>query len=360
MKFRVEAKPLAAAMGRVSGRSTIPILSHVHIAAADGAVSLTTTNLDVRLTIKIAAEVAEAGTTTTPIMLLRDLTRRLDAPAELETADKLLTLRSGRGRFRLPTLPAEDYPREMRADKGAATFSVPAADLLRLLDRTLFVAAIDGARHNLCGVYFRAAGERLRAVATDSYRIAQAETTLPPGAAAMPGVIIPHKTAEILLPFLAAEEGTVELAVGEHVFRADLGDAPLPSKLIEAKFPDYQRVVPTKLDTAILTDAAPRAGVIERVALLCDGKTHIVTLTAEEGARVAVSAAPIVGGGEEEVEGTLTGTGGRVAFNSRYALDCLRRLPDTVWVEFTDIGTPIVLRDPADDGALYLVTLCRV
>jgi DNA polymerase-3 subunit beta len=366
MKFRVEAKPLATALGRlaglVDGRATVPILSHVLLVAHDSAVNLTTTDLACTLSLRIEAVVEEAGMVAAPVVQLCGLARRLAAPAEIEAQEgKLLTLRSGRGRFRLPTLPPEDYPREPEPDKGAVTFSMPAADLLQLLDRTLFAAAVDPAlRRHLCGVFLHTAGETLRAVTTDGHRLALGEAPLPQGAATIPGVSIPHKTAQLLPPLLAAAEEAAELTVGERLIRIAIGEACLTSKLIEGRFPEYERVIPTKRDTTILADAAPLAAAVERVALLCDGiKNHIVALTAEEGTGVTISATSILGGGEEEVEATLTGPGGRVAFNARYLLDALKRLPDTVSIEFADPSTPVVLRDPADDGALFVVTPCR-
>jgi DNA polymerase-3 subunit beta len=358
IKFCVAAKPLAAALGRLANlvdkRSPIAIVNHARIAAAEEALSLTATDLDLQLTIKLEAEVAEAGATTAPIDLLRELSRRLESSATFETTEGRLILCSGRGRFRLPTLPAEDFPL-FTVGQASHQFRMRAADLRRLLDRTVFAAAEGDRRYYLCGVFLHIASNALRAVATNGHRLAWTEVALPAGAAEMPGVILPRKAAEHLLPPLNGRDGEAEVVLSASGFWCDTGDAILTSKLVDGTFPDYERVIPSDHASALLVDAGALAAAIERVALLCGGKTRVIALTAAEDASTLSTTD---GEGEEQVEGQLTGPSVRVAFNSQYVLDCLKHL-DAAWIEFTDAGRPIILRDPADSGTLFVVTPCR-
>ena len=210
MKLTIERTALLKALAHVQSvverRSTIPILSNVRIeASSTGQVRLTATDMDLAIVEEAPATVAKAGATTTSAHTLYDIVRKLPEGAQLEfapaSADGRLVLRSGRAKYELPCLPVEDFP-VMAEGELPYEFSLPAADLRRLIAKSRFAISTEETRYYLNGIYLHAAvseGQgRLRAVATDGHRLARIEMPAPAGAEGMPGIIVPRKAvAEI-------------------------------------------------------------------------------------------------------------------------------------------------------------------
>src|SRR5215831_18010337 len=231
MKLTIERgallKSLAHVQSVVERRNTIPILSNVLLEAADGALALTAT----------------------------DIVRKLPEGAQVQldgTGDGAqVTLKAGRSRFVLATLPKEDFP-AMGAGDLPHQFGIAVQELRNLIDRTRFAISTEETRYYLNGIYLHAttSGEVkvLRAVATDGHRLARFEMPLPAGAAEMPGIIVPRKAVGELRKLLDEADGRVEVALSDAKIRFVVGGVTLTSKLIDGTFPDYQRVIPTGND----------------------------------------------------------------------------------------------------------------
>src|SRR6202051_1577138 len=205
MKVTVERSELLKSLGHVhrvgERRNTIPILANVLLQADRSKLALKATDLDVEVTDTIAAEVGPGGSTTVPAHMFFDIVRKLPEGAQIvldSSGDRAsLTIRAGRSRFSLQTLPESDFP-DLAAGEMTHKFSLPAKDLKRLIDKTQFAISTEETRYYLNGIYLHAAdagkAATLREGATDGARLAQVDLAAPEGAAGMPGVIVPRKT----------------------------------------------------------------------------------------------------------------------------------------------------------------------
>src|SRR4051794_36115598 len=243
MKVTVERAELLKSLGHVhrvvERRNTIPILANVLVRADNSRLAFKATDLDLEVTESIAAEVSPGGATTVPAHMFYEIVRKLPEGAQVlleASGDRaVLSIRAGRSRFTLQTLPESDFP-DLAAGEMTHSFKLGAADLKRLIDKTQFAISTEETRYYLNGIYLHSAGSAnaaaLRAVATDGHRLAQVELSLPDGANGMPGIIIPRKTVGEVQRLIedSTSEVTVELSQGK--IRFTLGDVVLTSKLI--------------------------------------------------------------------------------------------------------------------------------
>src|SRR5436305_2415950 len=253
MKVTVERAALLKSIGHVhrvvERRNTIPILANVLIRADKGRLSLKATDLDLEVIESIAAEVGPGGATTVPAHMIYDIVRKLPEGAQIvleATGDRAsLTIRAGRSRFTLQTLPESDFP-DLAAGDMTHKFNVTAADLKRLIDKTQLASSTEETRYYLNGIYLHTAGTAksptLRGVATDGHRLAQFELPLPAGASGMPGIIVPRKTVAEVQRLIEDNDAEVNIELSQGKIRFRLGDTVLTSKLIDGTFPDYVRV----------------------------------------------------------------------------------------------------------------------
>jgi len=265
MKVTLERNALLKSLGHVhrvvERRNTYPILANVLLKAASGALDLRATDLDIEVTESVPAMVATAGTTTVPAHTLYEIVRKLADGAEvrLETEGEQMLLTSGRSRFHLGCLSPDSFP-DLKSGAFSHSFSMPAATLRDLIERTQFAISNEETRYYLNGIYVHTleAGKEmvLRAVATDGHRMARAETEAPAGSRGMPGIIIPKKTVGEVLKLLEGAEGDVGVEVSDTKIRFTLNGVVLLSKLIEGTFPDYERVTPKNNDKALSVDRA--------------------------------------------------------------------------------------------------------
>ncbi|MEL7346722.1 MAG: DNA polymerase III subunit beta, partial [Pseudomonadota bacterium] len=255
MRVAIERAALLKAMSRAQGvverKNTIPILANVLMEAEAGQISLRATDLDIEVIERLPANVETAGATTVSAQLLHDIVRKLPEGAEvtlaLDPGSGQLHISAGRSRFKLATLPREDFPL-MASSEYAVSYAAPAPILRRLFDKSKFAVSVEETRYYLNGVYLHVADEagapHLRAVATDGHRLARIDADLPEGAAGAPGVIVPRKTVGELRKLLDDDEATVQVSVSETKIRFSVGQLVLTSKVIDGSFPDYTRVIP--------------------------------------------------------------------------------------------------------------------
>src|SRR5215218_487082 len=210
MKVTVERVALLRALGHVhrvvERRNTIPILSNVLLRADHEGLKLKATDLDMEVTETIRADVSQAGATTVPAHVIYDIVRKLPEGSQvsLETTGESgqMQLRSGRSRFMLQALAEGDFP-DLAAGEMTVSFSLPAQDLKRLIEKTQFAISTEETRYYLNGIFLHTieveGTTMLRAVATDGHRLARVEIPAPAGSEGMPGIIIPRKAvAEIV------------------------------------------------------------------------------------------------------------------------------------------------------------------
>src|SRR6185295_138420 len=244
MKVTVERAALLKTLGHVhrvvERRNTIPILANLLIRAEKTALAIKATDLDLEVIEKISAEVSPTGATTVPAHMFYDIVRKLPEGSQvvLEAAGDRpsLTIRAGRSRFSLQTLPESDFP-DLAAGEMTHRFAVPAKDLKRLIDKTQFAISTEETRYYLNGIYLHTAGNgktnSLRAVATDGHRLAQVELDAPKGAEGMPGIIVPRKTVGEVLRLIEDSEAEIGIELSATKIRFTIGHVVLTSKLID-------------------------------------------------------------------------------------------------------------------------------
>ncbi|MBK1839343.1 DNA polymerase III subunit beta [Azospirillum sp. YIM B02556] len=376
MNITIERAALLRSLGHVQSvverRNTIPILSNVLLRAGDGELSLAATDMDLEIVETVPATVGRPGGTTAPAHTLFDIVRKLPdgSQVELDIAGDgtVLTLRAGRSQFKLSCLPVEDFPQLSSGDLKH-NFSVAAADLRGLIDRTRFAISTEETRYYLNGIYLHAAKSKmgsletpvLRAVATDGHRLARVEMPLPDGAEAIPGVIIPRKTVTEIRKLVDEAADRIELSVSDNKIRFGFDSVVVTSKLIDGTFPDYERVIPVGNDKVMEVDAKLFAAAVDRVATISTEKSRAVKLSLVRGALTLSATSPESGSATEELEVNYAESPLEIGFNSRYLLDITQQI-EGEGAQFTlaDAASPTIIRDVADSTALYVLMPMRV
>ena len=374
MRLSIERAVILKALNHVQSvverRNTIPILSNVLLSAQGDQLKLTATDLDIEISEAAAAEIEAAGATTAPAQYLYDFVRKLpeNAPVQLETKgdDQRLFITSGRAsRLNLPILPSGDFP-TMPSDGFETRFEIHPTELSRLIDKTRFAISTEETRYYLNGIFFHTAANDagqpvLRAVATDGHRLALADVAAPEGAQGMPGVIVPRKTINELKRLLDDAADLVEIAVSSQKIRFTLGNAILTSKLIDGSFPEYARVIPKGNAKKLKLDNKTFADAVDRVATVSAERSRSVRLAIEAGTVTLTVNNPDAGVATEDVPADYESDALEIGFNARYLLDVAGQIEgESALFELADSGSPTLVRDEADENALYVLMPLRV
>jgi DNA polymerase-3 subunit beta len=378
MKVTVERAQLVKSLTHVhrvvERRNTIPILSNVLLRAEGGELKLKATDLDIEIAEAIPAMVEQPGATTVPAHMIHDIVRKLPDGAQVELSTRAdgatLDIRSGRSKFSLQMLPESDFP-DLTAGTFSHGFTIAAADLKRLVDRTWFAISTEETRYYLNGIYFHAvenAGElKFRAVATDGHRLARAEIVAPHGAEDMPGIIVPRKTVGEIQKLVDDPEAKVTVELSDSKIRLTFAAGGegvgivLTSKLIDGTFPDYGRVIPQGNDKVMRVDRNEFATAVDRVSTISSERGRAVKLTMGEGRLVLSVTNPDSGSATEELPIEYDHETLDIGFNSRYLLDIASQLEtETALFRFSDPGSPTLICDDGASSALYVLMPMRV
>jgi DNA polymerase III subunit beta len=372
MKVTVERAALLKSLSHmhrvVERRNTIPILANVLVRAEKSALHLKATDLDLEVVESVAAEVAPAGSTTVPAHMFYEIVRKLPEGAQIvleTTGDRaVLSIRAGRSRFTLQTLPESDFP-DLAPGDMSHKFKLPAAELKHLIDKTQFAISTEETRYYLNGIYLHTVGSgkaaKLRAVATDGHRLAQFELPLPAGASGMPGVIIPRKTVGEVQRLIEDSEAEVGIELSQAKIRFVIADVVLTSKLIDGTFPDYARVIPLGNDKELTVDKNDFKAAVDRVSTVSSERGRAVKLSLTGGRLVLSVTNPDSGSATEELEVEYGADPIDIGFNSRYLLDIADQLEGEVaLLKLADPGSPTLIQDKDAKGALYVLMPMRV
>lgn len=367
MRFTLPRQVLLPALQLVSGaverRQTLPVLANVLLVVADGRLRLTATDLEVELVSQLSLEGGfEPGEITVPARKFLDICRSLPDSAELniQLDDGKLLIRSGRSRFSLSTLPASEFP-NIEEGPDNLEFNLPQGLLKSLVDHTHFAMAQQDVRYYLNGMLVEVGEGRVTAVATDGHRLAlcPAEVGLP--FADKTQVIVPRKGILELGRLLEASETPIRLSLGANHIHASTEQFSFTSKLVDGRFPDYDRVLPRGGDKLIELSRESLRESLQRAAILCNEKFRGVRLNLSEGLLRIQSNNPEQEEAEIELEIDYHGGTLEIGFNVGYLLDVLNTVKaEQVKLTFADANSSLLMEEVGGSRALYVVMPMRL
>jgi DNA polymerase-3 subunit beta len=366
MKFTIERshliKPLQQVSGALGGRPTLPILGNLLLKVEDNVLSMTATDLEVELVSKVTLEGDfEAGSITVPSRKFLDICRGLpdDSIITFVLEGDRVQVRSGRSRFSLATLPANDFP-NIEDWQSEVEVSLTQSDLRTLIEKTQFSMANQDVRYYLNGMLFEIDGTTLRSVATDGHRMAVSQTQL--GADfAQKQIIVPRKGVQELVKLMDAPEQPVVLQIGSSNVRAEVNNFIFTSKLVDGRFPDYRRVMPQSTNKTLEASCDELRQAFSRAAILSNEKFRGVRVNLT-GSEMRITANnPEQEEAEEMLDVTFEGDAIEIGFNVSYVLDVLNTLRcEKVRVSMSDANASALIENADDDSAMYVVMPIRL
>jgi DNA polymerase III subunit beta len=354
---------LQAVAGIVERRHTLPILANVLLRKNGPRIEFTTSDLEIQ--VRTAAELGgDAGSfaSTVGARKLIDILRTLppDQVVTLSSNQNKLTLSGGKSRFTLQTLPADDFPLVNEAVDFGPAFAVPQKTLKSLINQVHFAMAVHDIRYYLNGILFVAEGRTLTLVATDGHRLALAQATLE---ADIPkqDVILPRKTVLELQRLLKDEDTPIELRFAGNQAKFSFSGMEFVTKLVEGKFPDYNRVIPKVLKNSLTLGRAPLLSSLQRAAILTSEKFKAVRVNVEPGLlRLSASNAEQEEA-KEELEVDYNGDAIEIGFNVTYLIDALANSSaEMVKLELQDSSSSALFSLPDQPGFKYVVMPMRI
>ena len=357
--------PLQSVSGIVEKRHTLPILSNVLLEKKGEILTFLATDIEIQITTAavVTSENGD-GAITVGARKLQDILRSLPESAEvtLNLEEKRLLLKAGKSRFSLQTLPAEDFPRMVISEAEKSKISVTQRQFRYLLGQTQFSMAAQDVRYYLNGLLLLVDGGELRAVATDGHRLAYASMSLGENTV-LPRqeLILPRKTVLELNRLLADSEDLLHIEMSSNQIRFQFGSITLVSKLIDGKFPDYERVIPTSLKNVVTLNRTLLLQSMVRAAILTNEKFRGVRLILASGSLKIMAANAEHEEAQEEIEVDYTGDVIDVGFNVGYLLDVLNNAAsEMVEWGFNDAGSSALLTIPGNDRFKYVVMPMRI
>ncbi len=349
-------------VGVVERRQTLPILGNLLVSADEGRVSIIGTDLEIEIRSSSEAIVAEGGRVTIPARKLSEICRSLREGADIRfmvTGDRCV-LTAERGRYVLGTLPAADFP-NVEAQPAEEVFTVEESTLKRLLEKTGFAMAQQDVRYYLNGLLLQVEKEVVRAVATDGHRLAAFESACSVDLKESRSVIIPFKTVNELRRQLGFGSSIVQVEIGERLIRFLAGRTVTTSKLVDGRYPEYERVIPTGLSKVAYADKDSLKRALSRTAILSNEKYRGVRLVFEPNVLRLVAHNPEQEEAVEEMELVYSGEPTTIGFNVAYLSDLLNAVDsESVEVRFEDGNSSSLWRGKEASGETYVVMPMRL
>jgi len=355
-------KPLQAVSGIVERRHTLPILANVLLEQRDGSLYVTATDLEMQITAHSTLSGKEGQATTVGARKLQDLLRALpdDATLNIDVGNNKMTVRAGRSRFNLQTLAAADYPRISQGSEQLQSLSLPQKDLRSLFKLVEFAMAQQDIRYYLNGMLLVIDKGSLQAVATDGHRLSWASLAID-GDYARAEVILPRKTVLELSKLLEDDDTPVTIDLLPNQARFRFANVELVSKVVDGKFPDYNRVIPTGHGKKIELDRGTLLSALSRAAILSNEKFRGVRLVLGDDQLKIICTNSEQEEAEEQLPVAYAGESIDIRFNITYLLDVLSNLAgEKVNFAFGDANSSALVTLPERDDYKYVVMPMRI
>lgn len=359
-------RPLQMISGVVERRQTLPILSNILVTVKEQALSLTATDLEVELIGNVElTEPATPGITTVSARKLLDFCRTLpeDAVITLALEGDHAILRSGRSRFLLTTLPAEEFP-TVQGGPFSIEFDMSQAKLKKVISKVHFAMGQQDVRHYLNGALFDIKQGIMRCIATDGHRLAfSSADSIDVAPEAQAKVILPRKSVLELIRLLDAnQDENVKVSIGENHFRVKSPDFTFTSKLISAQYPDYDKLIPRHIENTATASRDALKQALTRASILSNEKFRGIRLQLEQDTLRIVANNPEQEEAEEMVQMEYQGSGMEIGFNVAYLLDVVSAISSEMisWSFSNDPNGGVLIKSPEHDDSLYVVMPMRL
>ena len=362
MNFNIKRASLLSCLQCVSGnierRQTLPILSNVLFDIKPNSLSVTATDMEVELiAVDTDLEFEQAARFTLPSRKLLDICRSLpeEAVIDFDVQENTAQIKSGKSRFTLATLPAQEYPL-IDITEETIDFKLSYKELIKLLTNTQFAMAQQDVRYYLNGLMLEILPDKIKAVATDGHRLAYDETETQTSVNEDRQIIIPRKGVTELIRLLQTSQCDVDIKVSKNHVHAASGNLTLTSKLIDGKFPDYQRVIPKTSETIIVADRKELKNSLSRVSILSNEKYRGVKISLRENAIEILAHNPEKEEAKEEVSVTYQGNEMEIGFNVSYLIDALTTIDtDKVKLSVLDPNSSCLITPEKESHCQYVV-----
>jgi len=357
-------KALSIVAGVVEKRQAKPLLSHILIQTQkDGGVTLTGTDLEIEMVMMVAADIGEEGSITVPGRKLLDIVRALPAESmvRLQTDGDRVKISAGRSRFQLSTLPVEDFP-SLKEEAWEMSFTMNRSLLHRVIEKTQFCMAQQDVRYYLNGLMFETLPGSLKAVGADGHRLAMCTVALSGDNVIEKQVIVPRKGVAEMARFLGSEEGDVEVRLSGNHIQVRQDKLIFTSKLIDGRFPDYNRVVPASVKEVVLLPREALREMLTRVGIVSTEKFRGIRLEFNKTQLIASASNPERDEAVEELELEVSAPEFEVGFNVGYLIEAISAMSSAqVELGWNDSNSGCRLKPAAaEEGVVYVVMPMRL
>jgi len=354
--------PLQQVIGAVERRQTLPILGNVLVKSSGGDLSLTATDLEIEMVAGVTADSSDDFQTTIPARKLLDICKALPDGSTIAFSidENRVSLTSARSRFTLASLPARDFPGLDEIDEQQS-FSIPQNQFKGLFDKTSFAMAQQDVRYYLNGILMELTPGKIKLVATDGHRLALSEVELDTGVETDKQIIIPRKAVLELSRLLEASDNPVKCILSQNHLRVETDQLVFTTKLIDGKFPDYQRVIPVDGNKTMEVERDTLKQSMSRIAILSNEKYRGIRLTLSSGNLSIQANNPDQEEAEEELQVDYDEAEMEIGFNVTYLIDVLNVLnSEKVQIKLKDSNSSAIMSDSKDSSSLYVVMPMRL
>ncbi|MDH5230524.1 MAG: DNA polymerase III subunit beta [Gammaproteobacteria bacterium] len=355
-------RPLQLVSGVVEKRQTLPILSNVLLELNQDGLKVTATDLEMEVIARSEVDQSMPGKITVPVRKLQDTCKTLpdDAILNFELKENKAVIKSGKTRFTLTTMPAEEFP-VIDTKKSVFEFQIQQNSLKRLIEKTQFAMAIQDVRYYLNGLLVEAENNKLRAVATDGHRLALCDVSADIQTSEKVQVIIPRKGILELSRLLEDNDEPVNVVIGENYFRVVFKNVIFTTKLIDGKYPNYEGVIPTGGDKVMYADRNILRQCLIRTSILSNEKYRGIRLDISNNTLIAKANNPEQEEAEDEVTVSYDNDALAIGFNVNYLTDAISAVDtEQVRVIFSDSNGSALVKPFEDEDCLYVVMPMRL
>ena len=367
VKRDILLRSLSFVQGVVEKKNTLPILSNVLLQLKGNKLIIVATDLDIIFHDEINdVKITKEGSTTTSAAILYDILRKISSNSELHfdlKTENKLSLKSANSDFNLLCLPTDNFPSFSDEFEGQEIF-INNKNFLKLLNKTKIAISNDDTRHYLNGIFLHlteAHGRSfLTGVATDSHRLSSSSVEVE-GADNFSSMILPRKTVFQLCSLLAETNEKLSIQTSENKIKFNLGNVKLVSKVIDGKFPDYKKVVPTNNEKSLIVSSKDLINSIERVASVSlDRKEGLKLIINKENIQLSVNSANS-GEGNEVIKANFNSNNLNISFNSKYLIDIASEIEDkNLKMNLKDSISPVLIEDASDKNSYYVIMPMKI